>query len=152
MFDNPAQPSRSKGESDQRFSFSFSTDKPDANIIIDDNLANVIKDSLAAAELVENIATEIRKDIEKQLKESVSMEMQNILNSIQIEISAEGLRIELLESYDNNFFEIGSARLKPDAVDILRNIAQHIGRLSNYVEVEGHTDSRGYAVGAAYTN
>ncbi|MFW6232600.1 MAG: OmpA/MotB family protein, partial [Bacteroidota bacterium] len=49
-------------------------------------------------------------------------------------------------------FEIGSSNLKPEARNILIRLASEIGKLSNYVEVEGHTDSRSFGSGSGYTN
>ena len=112
-----------------------------------------MQDSVEAAQEVSNTGEELKKLLEEMAEsENVSLDMKNILSSIDIEITDEGLRIELLESHDNVFFEIGSARLRPDAVALLRQLAQRIRVLPNFVEVEGHTDSRGYSPGATYTN
>ena len=121
------------------------------DVVVNEEMYQAIKDSIAAAQEVDKTGEELRKFLDEMM-ESASLDMKNILSAIQIEITDEGLRIELLESHDNNFFEIGSARLRPDAVSLLRQLAQRIGVLPNFVEVEGHTDSRGYGPGAAYTN
>ncbi len=65
-------------------------------------------------------------------------------DQIQITITKEGLRIELIEQYEGLFFDIGSSRLKADAVKLLRLIASRIGTFPNDVVIEGHTDSRPY--------
>lgn len=66
-------------------------------------------------------------------------------DQIQITITKEGLRIELIEQAEGLFFDIGSARLKPDAVQVLKLIAARVGSFPNDVTIEGHTDSRPYA-------
>jgi chemotaxis protein MotB len=66
-------------------------------------------------------------------------------DQIQITITKEGLRIELIEQSEGLFFDIGSARLKQDAAQLLKLIASRIGTFSNDVVIEGHTDSRPYA-------
>jgi chemotaxis protein MotB len=66
-------------------------------------------------------------------------------DQIQITITQEGLRIELIEQSEGLFFDIGSAHLKPDAVQVLKLIAARIGNFPNDVVIEGHTDSRPYA-------
>jgi chemotaxis protein MotB len=58
----------------------------------------------------------------------------------------------LLENSQNVFFDIGTATLKPGAVDILATIAERIGTLPNKVIIEGHTDSRQYLTVIGYTN
>jgi chemotaxis protein MotB len=66
-------------------------------------------------------------------------------DQIQITITKDGLRIELIEQSEGLFFDIGSARLKPDAVQLLKLIASRIGTFPNDLMIEGHTDSRPYA-------
>jgi chemotaxis protein MotB len=72
-------------------------------------------------------------------------------DQIQITLTKEGLRIELIEQSEGLFFDIGSARLKPDAVQLLKLIASRIGTFPNEVAIEGHTDSRPY-VRPGYNN
>lgn len=67
-------------------------------------------------------------------------------------MTKEGLRIELIESTESLFFEIGSSKLSPAALDILRTLGREIGKLPNFVDIEGHTDSRGYRVPSDYGN
>jgi chemotaxis protein MotB len=72
-------------------------------------------------------------------------------DQIEIKITRDGLRIELIEQAEGLFFDIGSARLKPDAMQLLRLIASRIGTFPNDVVIEGHTDSRPY-IRAGYNN
>jgi chemotaxis protein MotB len=65
-------------------------------------------------------------------------------DQIEIKITKDGLRIELIEQAEGLFFDIGSARLKTDAMQLLRLIASRIGTFPNDVVIEGHTDSRPY--------
>ncbi|HVO75805.1 MAG TPA: OmpA family protein, partial [Ignavibacteriaceae bacterium] len=65
----------------------------------------------------------------------------------------EGLRIELSESNDNIFFEIGTATLKEKARLLLEKIGNYLSKLPNKLIIEGHTDSRPYSGdGSGYTN
>ena len=72
-------------------------------------------------------------------------------DQIEIKITKDGLRIELIEQAEGLFFDIGSARLKSDAMQLLRLIASRIGTFPNDVVIEGHTDSRPY-IRAGYNN
>ena len=72
-------------------------------------------------------------------------------DQIEIKITKDGLRIELIEQAEGLFFDIGSARLKPDAMQLLRLISSRIGTFPNDVVIEGHTDSRPYTR-AGYNN
>ncbi|HPI18965.1 MAG TPA: flagellar motor protein MotB [Candidatus Kapabacteria bacterium] len=107
-------------------------------------------DSIKAAEQVKKTADEINKFLNEEM--SRRPELQDILSSIKIEMTKEGLRIELIESKDALFFEIGSAKISEKARNVLIQLAKEIGKLPNYVELEGHTDSRQYSKQALYTN
>lgn len=78
--------------------------------------------------------------------------LSSLKSQIKIEAVDEGLRIELREATQSFFFDIGTAKLKDEAVRILTIIAQEIGKLPNRVIVEGHTDSRQYSQINGYTN
>ena len=165
LSDIPAPPAKgdsdydggdSKSSNQSSLFLSFSDSKKE-NVdgvvaVIDEQTAKAIRDSISAEKQVQEVAENIKIEIEEMLKGTTSLDFRNILSSINIEITNEGLRIELLESHDNNFFEVGSARLKPDAQIILKQLSKQIGRLGNYVEIEGHTDSRGYSKSNAYSN
>jgi len=71
-------------------------------------------------------------------------DLKKFKDQIEIKITKDGLRIELIEQAEGLFFDIGSARLKPDAMQLLRLIASRIGTFPNDVVIEGHTDSRPY--------
>jgi chemotaxis protein MotB len=70
---------------------------------------------------------------------------------VEITVTEEGLRIELVDNSSGLFFDVGSARLKPETVQLLGTIASEIGKLKNQVVVEGYTDSRPY-VTPGYSN
>ncbi len=90
----------------------------------------------------------------KTIMEGLSKDptLAGLKNQISIEAVDEGLRIELRESSQSFFFDIGTAKLKEETVRILAIIAQEIGKLPNKVVVEGHTDSRQYSQINGYTN
>jgi chemotaxis protein MotB len=80
-------------------------------------------------------------------------EFSDLSGQIKIEIVEEGLRIELSESNDNIFFEIGTATLKDRARLLLEKIGNYLIKLPNNIIIEGHTDSRPYSGdGSGYTN
>jgi chemotaxis protein MotB len=125
-------------------------DKEMTDTLVNRFMQKAANDSSSAAKRVENIAKEI-KDLVKRL-ENEKPDLKPILESIKIEMTNEGLRIELLETSENCFFQVGSARLSTQAVGILKVLGTEIGKLPNFVELEGHTDSRGYKSADGYTN
>ena len=76
----------------------------------------------------------------------------SLRDQVEFSISPEGLRIDLIEKDDSTFFDSGSATLHGETEHILGVIARELGALDHQVDVEGHTDSRGYARGDHYSN
>jgi chemotaxis protein MotB len=93
------------------------------------------------------------EEVKKRIEEMIAQlpELQKLKDQVLMEITSEGLRIELLEREDSAFFDVGSANLKPETKKVLSLIASELGGLHNKVTVEGHTDSRPYGT-QAYTN
>lgn len=94
---------------------------------------------------------EMAKDIQSQLQQD--QEFQQIMNQIQVQVVDEGLLIELLESFQDGFFQVGSSQLNDKALHLLMKIGRELSKLPNKVVVEGHTDSKPYPNnGSGYTN
>ena len=70
---------------------------------------------------------------------------------IQIQASKDGLRIELIENSAGLFFDVGSANLKEETIQLLELIASEVGKLPNSVIIEGYTDARPF-VSSGYSN
>lgn len=70
---------------------------------------------------------------------------------IEVELTEEGLRIQLVESAESTFFAVGGVELSPRGRQVLSTIAGVLGPVQNRVVVEGHTDNRQYA-DRRYTN
>lgn len=73
-------------------------------------------------------------------------------DQVKIEITDEGLRIQLLDKADRVSFASGSADLGPEAEAVLAEIAQGICILPNKINIGGHTDSRVFPSDNGYTN
>jgi chemotaxis protein MotB len=100
----------------------------------------------------------VSKDNMKELKEQLQKSIREVpkfdklQSHIDMTVTNEGLRIELTESATGTFFESGSAKMSFDGSDLLKTLAQELGKLPNHVAIEGHTDSKPYPPTAAYTN
>lgn len=73
-------------------------------------------------------------------------------DQVKIEITDEGLRIQLLDKADRVSFASGSAELGAEAQAVLSEIAQGICTLPNKINIGGHTDSRVFPSDTGYTN
>jgi chemotaxis protein MotB len=89
----------------------------------------------------------------KKIEEVIAStpEFDKFKDKIQITVTKEGLRIELVENSTGLFFDVGSAQIKPETVKLLKLVALEIGRLNNNIMIEGYTDARPY-VGKDYSN
>jgi len=93
-----------------------------------------------------------------QLKTALMKSIQNIdalkkLNKqIEITITDEGLRIELIEDKKGTFFETGSPKPTPILVELLKVLSEQLGKIPNKISVEGHTDAMPYSSSAGYGN
>ncbi len=125
-------------------------DKESTNALIDQLEEKAKNDSLAAQKRVESMGKELGDALKELMAEQPKLK--EILSSIIIEMTKEGLKIELIESAESMFFEVGSANVRKEARDILQKLAAEIGKLPNRVVLEGHTDSRAYAANAKYDN
>ena len=74
-------------------------------------------------------------------------------NQLLIDITIDGLRIQIVDQQNRPMFNSGSAVLQPYARDILREIAKVVNDVPNRISVSGHTDARPYAGGEhGYSN
>lgn len=105
----------------------------------------------------EAVLEEERKVLERTAERirtllQTSPELKKLQKQIEIQVTREGLRIELLEGDHPTFFASGSAELAPVTRSVLSLIAVELGKLKNTVLLEGHTDSRPYASTTGYSN
>ena len=123
--------------------------------IIDGSGANSIEPNILnkfrMKEMERERLTEMGNEIMDRL--SHDNEFKQIMDQIEVEITDEGMRIEIMESEDEVFFEIGTATLNKNANQILKVIGKQISTLNNEIVVEGHTDSRPFpGNGKGYSN
>lgn len=90
---------------------------------------------------------------ERLLHDMASLpEFQKLKDQIEITVTDEGLRIELMENPHGTFFENGKAQPTPILCKVLTILAQETGKLPNPVSIEGHTDSKPYSNTDVYGN
>jgi chemotaxis protein MotB len=92
--------------------------------------------------------------LKEQLQKSVRQldDFDKLKNQIQMTITSEGLRIELLESASGTFFQSGSSKPNDNGRELLVLLAKELGKLPNKLSIEGHTDSKHYTGKGSYGN
>jgi len=103
-------------------------------------------------------ALAISKDDMPKLKEELEKaiskvpDFDKIKHQIEMTITPEGLRIELLETETGTFFEVGNSAPSDNGKELLTLLAQELGKLPNHLSIEGHTDSKAYTGRREYGN
>jgi chemotaxis protein MotB len=97
-----------------------------------------------------NDLEKLKDKLEQEIK--ARKELEKLQKQIEITITPEGLRIELIEGKDGTFFQSGSARLSESGQVLLALLASELKTLPNSLLIEGHTDSTPYSADASYSN
>jgi chemotaxis protein MotB len=92
----------------------------------------------------------LKEKLESEIK--AKLELQKLTKQIEITITAEGLRIELLEDKNGTFYQSGSARLSANGQELLALLAAELKTLPNQLLIEGHTDAAQYSSDGSYSN
>lgn len=74
-------------------------------------------------------------------------------SQIRIDVTPDGLQIQIVDEQNRPMFDIGSAIVKPYMRDILREVGAAMGGVENRISLAGHTDSAPYGNGdKGYSN
>jgi chemotaxis protein MotB len=131
---------------------------------VKDSIAGYFKDPTGNGRMVGSAlagageSLQVKKEDLENLKDKLEAaikevpEFKALNDQVQITVTGEGLRIELMESEKNSFFESGSARPSVIGQDFLIKLAREIGALPNYVTIEGHTDAKPFSSTKGYSN
>lgn len=115
--------------------------------VLDARIEQRTKDDLVSAQVtLERAADRIREQL-RALPGFSHLEDQ-----IEIQMTPEGLRIELQEGRKETFFDPGSAAVKPETEQVLSVIAKELAQVRQAVAIEGHTDSQPFGRARTYTN
>jgi chemotaxis protein MotB len=100
----------------------------------------------AQAEL-ERRETENLKQLKKRLEVAIDANptLKQFKRQLLIDITSEGLRIQIVDEQNRPMFNLASADLQPYTKIILHEIAQILNDVQNRVSLSGHTDAKPYA-------
>jgi chemotaxis protein MotB len=73
-------------------------------------------------------------------------------DQLLIDMTSEGLRIQVVDKENRPMFALGSAQIQDHARVILREVVRVINAVPNKISVSGHTDRKPYANRDGYTN
>ncbi|HWZ47228.1 MAG TPA: flagellar motor protein MotB [Herbaspirillum sp.] len=108
----------------------------------------------AQAELEKQEAARL-KELKKRIETAIdnSPTLKQYKNQLLLDITTEGLRIQIVDEKNRPMFALASAQLQPYTKEILREIGKTLNDVPNKISLSGHTDATPYASGEkAYSN
>lgn len=108
-----------------------------------------IKKAVEKAEKVK--LEELKKKIEKAIEDSPTLN--KFKNQLLLDITSEGLRVQIVDDKNRPMFNSSKAELQPYAKEILQQIGQMLNGVTNKISLSGHTDATPYPNGEkSYSN
>jgi chemotaxis protein MotB len=107
-----------------------------------------------AAELIKQLEKKKLDSLMDDLKKAISKSqaLEPFKDQLLLDITPEGLRIQILDAQNRPMFDLGSARLKPYTNAILREVTTYLRTVPNRLSITGHTDTTPYVGTRGYTN
>ena len=103
-------------------------------------------------------AIQVPKEDMAKLREKMEQALKTMPNfsdmkdHVEMTITVDGLRIELLETEAGMFFESGRPLPSASGAELLTRLAEELGKLPNHLLIEGHTDAKPFAADGTYAN
>jgi chemotaxis protein MotB len=109
------------------------------------------------AQAREQVAEAEHKKLEtlmEELKEAVSKSqaLQPFKDQLLLDITPEGIRIQIVDAQNRPMFDVGSARLRDYTQSILHELTPYLSSVPNRISITGHTDTRPYPGQGGYSN
>lgn len=107
------------------------------------------KEALKKAEQVK--LEQLKQKIELAIEQSETMS--KFKNQLLLDITSEGLRVQIIDEQNRPMFESSKAELQPYAKEILHEIGKMLNGVENKISLSGHTDAAPYPSGdRGYSN
>jgi chemotaxis protein MotB len=97
---------------------------------------------LVAEKDKKNLA-KLKEKIEKMIKDD--KKLSEAKDQIKLEITPEGLRVQIVDSENKPMFKTGSSSTEPQIRTILSALAPVINSLPNRITINGHTDAQPFS-------
>jgi chemotaxis protein MotB len=94
--------------------------------------------------------TALMEELKDAIEKSVAMEP--FKDQVLLDITPEGLRIQIVDKQNRPMFDLGKSQLKDYTTQILSEVAKYLNTVPNRISLSGHTDSNAYGATRNYTN
>jgi chemotaxis protein MotB len=93
----------------------------------------------------------LKKRVETAINNNPTL--QQFKNQLLIDVTTEGLRIQVIDEKNRPMFALASAQLQPYTREILHEIGKTLNDVPNRISLSGHTDAKPYSSGEkGYSN
>lgn len=109
----------------------------------------------AALRAVEQQERNRLREVKTRLEEAIASNptLEQFKNQLLLDITTEGLRIQIVDEKNRPMFAMSSAQLQPHTRTILREIGKVLNDVPNKISLSGHTDATAYSSGEkSYSN
>ena len=122
-----------------------SEDVADSDIRIEDQAVEEMAQTLEQQKM-----ERLFQDLKDRIEENKTL--QDFKDQLLIDITSEGLRIQIVDRSQRPMFDSGRAELKYYSQDILFELAKTLSTVDNKLSITGHTDSTPFNGRPGYTN
>ena len=95
------------------------------------------------------------QDLKRKIEEKIAgnKRLQAMRSQLRLDMTRDGLRIQIVDEQNRPMFASGSAVVQPYMRELLQEIGSVLGEVPNRLTLEGHTDATAYAGGErGYSN
>lgn len=115
-----------------------------------------IKDDIQAKKIIKERIERIKLEgLKKKIEEAVenNLTLKKFANQLLLDITSDGLRIQIVDEQNRPMFALGKADLQPYTKTILREIGKMLNDVENKISLSGHTDGKPFPTGdKGYSN
>ena len=102
--------------------------------------------AVAERKQLDTLMAELKQAIDK------SQALQPFKDQLFLDITPEGLRIQIVDAQNRPMFDLGSSKLKNYTASILHELTAYLNTVPNRISLSGHTDTTPYVAKNGYTN
>jgi chemotaxis protein MotB len=119
-----------------------------ASEALEDATDDQLQEEIAARE--QESFDELQRLLEASMREKE--ELEDASNQVRIEMTEEGMRIEIVDQEDGSMFGAGNAKMSEKTKLVLGEIAKFIKKVPNDISITGHTDAGLFVRSDGYSN
>jgi chemotaxis protein MotB len=117
---------------------------------------STVKDDQKAKKIIKERAELIKLEgLKKKIEDAVEANpsLKKFANQLLLDITSDGLRIQIVDEQNRPMFASGKAELQPYTKTILREIGKMLNDVENKISLSGHTDGKPFPTGdKGYSN